>query len=225
MSSFTLSNSFMHLGSAMSLETWTLYLVAVLILTASPGPSSLLCMTKGVTQGFRIGVYTALGSLTAITIILTLSFTGLGLVIASSELTFNIIKYTGAAYLIYLGFKAILSKEQEYQLGEEQETPEQAPVKHYISGFIVGSSNPKAILFFTALFPQFIDPNAPLLAQYIIFTATFMVMEFSWLAIYALLGAKSSNWLFAKGRAKLFNRVTGGVFIGAGTLLSTASKA
>ena len=82
MSSFTLSNSFMHLGSAMSLETWTLYLVAILILTASPGPSSLLCMTKGVTQGFRIGVYTALGSLTAITIILTLSFTGLGLVIA-----------------------------------------------------------------------------------------------------------------------------------------------
>ncbi|WP_418114298.1 LysE family translocator [Vibrio scophthalmi] len=209
----------------MSLETWTLYLVAVLILTASPGPSSLLCMTKGVTQGFRMGVYTALGSLTAITIILTLSFTGLGLVIASSELTFNIIKYTGAAYLIYLGIKAILSKEQEYQLGEEQETPEQAPVKHYISGFIVGSSNPKAILFFTALFPQFIDPNAPLLAQYIIFTATFMIMEFSWLAIYALLGAKSSNWLFAKGRAKLFNRVTGGVFIGAGTLLSTASKA
>lgn len=225
MSSFTLSNSFMHLGSAMSLETWTLYLVAVLILTASPGPSSLLCMTKGVTQGFRMGVYTALGSLTAITVILTLSFTGLGLVIASSELTFNIIKYTGAAYLIYLGIKAILSKEQEYQLGEEQETPEQAPVKHYISGFIVGSSNPKAILFFTALFPQFIDPNAPLLAQYIIFTATFMIMEFSWLAIYALLGAKSSNWLFAKGRAKLFNRVTGGVFIGAGTLLSTASKA
>ena len=225
MSSFTLSNSFMHLGSAMSLETWTLYLVAVLILTASPGPSSLLCMTQGVTQGFRIGVYTALGSLTAITIILTLSFTGLGLVIASSELTFNIIKYTGAAYLIYLGIKAILSKEQEYQLGEEQETPEQEPVKHYISGFIVGSSNPKAILFFTALFPQFIDPNAPLLAQYIIFTATFMIMEFSWLAIYALLGAKSSNWLFAKGRAKLFNRVTGGVFIGAGTLLSTASKA
>ncbi|EGU31231.1 LysE family transporter [Vibrio scophthalmi LMG 19158] len=225
MSSFTLSNSFMHLGSAMSLETWTLYLVAVLILTASPGPSSLLCMTKGVTQGFRMGVYTALGSLTAITVILTLSFTGLGLVIASSELTFNIIKYTGAAYLIYLGIKAISSKEQEYQLGEEQETPEQAPVKHYISGFIVGSSNPKAILFFTALFPQFIDPNAPLLAQYIIFTATFMIMEFSWLAIYALLGAKSSNWLFAKGRAKLFNRVTGGVFIGAGTLLSTASKA
>ncbi|MFA0413911.1 LysE family translocator [Vibrio renipiscarius] len=209
----------------MSLETWLLYLVAILILTASPGPSSLLCMTKGVTQGFRIGVYTALGSLTAITIILTLSFTGLGLIITSSELTFNIIKYTGAAYLIYLGIKAILAKQRDYQLDEGQERQVQAPVKHFISGFIVGSSNPKAILFFTALFPQFIDPSAPLLAQYFIFTATFMIMEFSWLAIYALLGAKSSNWLFAKGRAKLFNRITGGVFIGAGTLLSTASKA
>ncbi|WP_039948552.1 LysE family translocator [Vibrio ichthyoenteri] len=209
----------------MSLDTWALYFVAILILTASPGPSSLLCMTKGVTHGFRIGIYTALGSLVAITIILTLSFTGLGLIIASSELTFNIIKYTGAAYLIYLGIKAFASKEREYQLQEDASDSVQAPLKHFFSGFIVGSSNPKAILFFTALFPQFIDPTAPLLAQYLIFTATFMLMEFSWLAVYAKLGAKSSNWLFAKGRAKLFNRITGGVFIGAGTLLSTASKA
>lgn len=224
-SSSALTENALTIGSAMSLETWALYFVAILILTASPGPSSLLCMTKGVTQGFRVGIYTALGSLAAITIILTLSFTGLGLIIASSELTFNIIKYTGAAYLIYLGIKALLSKEREYQLEEAVTDPEQAPLKHFVSGFIVGSSNPKAILFFTALFPQFIDPSSPLLSQYLIFTMTFMLMEFSWLAVYAKLGAKSSSWLFAKGRAKLFNRVTGGVFIGAGTLLSTASKA
>ena len=97
----------------MSLETWAIYFIAILILTASPGPSSLLCMTKGVTQGFKVGLFTALGSLTAITIILTLSFTGLGLVIGSSELVFNVIKYVGAAYLIYLGLRAIFSKEEE----------------------------------------------------------------------------------------------------------------
>ncbi len=210
---------------SMSLETWALYFVAILILTASPGPSSLLCMTKGVTQGFRVGVFTALGSLSAITIILTLSFTGLGLIIASSELVFNVIKYVGAAYLIYLGIRAIMSREEDYQLQQSQTGQEQSLLKHYVSGFIVGSSNPKAILFFTALFPQFISPEQSLLSQYIIFTATFIVMEFSWLAIYAFLGAKSSNWLFARGRAKVFNRVTGGVFIGAGTVLSTATKA
>ncbi|MDE1294453.1 LysE family translocator, partial [Vibrio aestuarianus] len=73
----------------MTLETWIVYAFAILILTASPGPSSLLCMTKGVTHGMRGALFTALGSLTAITIILSLSFTGLGVLIASSELIFN----------------------------------------------------------------------------------------------------------------------------------------
>ncbi|MEZ9609542.1 LysE family translocator [Vibrio cyclitrophicus] len=213
----------------MSFDTWIYYLLAVLILTASPGPSSLLCMTKGVQSGFKLSIFTALGSLTAITGILTLSFTGLGVIIASSELVFNIIKWTGAAYLIYLGWKSLRSSQQDYdklsnQKADSQSVKESA-VKHYVSGFIVGASNPKAILFFTALFPQFIDPSIALLPQFAVFALTFAVMELSWLLVYAYLGAKSSNWLFAKGRAKVFNRVTGGVFIGAGALLSTTSRA
>ncbi|MGV2840050.1 LysE family translocator [Vibrio cyclitrophicus] len=213
----------------MSFDTWIYYLLAVLILTASPGPSSLLCMTKGVQSGFKLSIFTALGSLTAITGILTLSFTGLGVIIASSELVFNIIKWTGAAYLIYLGWKSLRSSQQDYdklsnQKADSQSVKESA-AKHYVSGFIVGASNPKAILFFTALFPQFIDPSIALLPQFAVFALTFAVMELSWLLVYAYLGAKSSNWLFAKGRAKVFNRVTGGVFIGAGVLLSTTSRA
>lgn len=208
----------------MNLETWIVYFFAVLILTASPGPSSLLCMTKGVTTGFKGALFTALGSLTAITGVLTLSFTGLGVIIASSELVFNIIKWCGAAYLAYLGYKALTSKEQNYEMSEALVVPTSA-VKHYVSGFIVGASNPKAILFFTALFPQFIDAQATLLPQYAIFTITFMVMELSWLLIYGYLGTKSSNWIFAKGRAQMFNRLTGGVFIGAGALLATTSRA
>ena len=74
----------------MQLDTWIYYTLAILVLTASPGPSSLLCLSKGVSNGFRHAFATALGSLTAITIILTLSFTGLGVVIASSELVFNL---------------------------------------------------------------------------------------------------------------------------------------
>lgn len=213
----------------MSFDTWIYYLLAVLILTASPGPSSLLCMTKGVQSGFKLSIFTALGSLTAITGILTLSFTGLGVIIASSEVVFNVIKWTGAAYLIFLGWKSLRSSQQDYdQLpGQESESKvvRESILSHYVSGFIVGASNPKAILFFTALFPQFIDPSLALLPQFAVFASTFAVMELSWLLVYAYLGAKSSNWLFAKGRAKVFNRVTGGVFIGAGALLSTTSRA
>ncbi|MDR9825542.1 LysE family translocator [Vibrio sp. FNV 38] len=210
----------------MTLQTWMLYLVAVFILTASPGPSSLLCMTRAVTGGMKVGVATALGSLTAIMGILTFSFTGLGLMIASSELVFNLIKWAGAAYLIYLGCKALLSKQACYESNQSASQESNRSVfKHFFSGFIVGASNPKAILFFTALFPQFIELQHGLFVQYLIFAITFMIMELSWLLIYAYMGVKSSGWVFAKGRARMFNRLTGGVFIGAGVLLSTASKA
>ncbi|MET2850269.1 LysE family translocator [Vibrio owensii] len=207
----------------MQLDTWIYYTLAILVLTASPGPSSLLCLSKGVSSGFRHAFMTALGSLAAITIILTLSFTGLGVVIASSELVFNIIKWCGAAYLVWLGIQALRSKQTDFS----QAKPEQAASDYlsaFASGFIVGSSNPKAIVFFTALFPQFIDPSASLFTQYIIFASTFVVSELSWLTFYGLLGVKTSDWLFAKGRAKLFNRLTGGVFISAGVALSTAHR-
>ena len=207
----------------MQLDTWIYYTLAILVLTASPGPSSLLCLSKGVSSGFRHAFITALGSLVAVTIILTLSFTGLGVVIASSELVFNIIKWCGAAYLVWLGIQALRSKQTDFS----QAKPEQASSDYlsaFTSGFIVGSSNPKAIVFFTALFPQFIDPSASLFTQYIIFASTFVVFELSWLTFYGLLGVETSDWLFAKGRAKLFNRLTGGVFISAGVALSTAHR-
>lgn len=208
----------------MSIETWLIYALAVLVLTASPGPSSLLCMTKGVTSGWRKAFMTALGSLSAITCIMTLSFTGLGVVIASSELIFNLVKWCGAGYLAYLGFKALTSKQDDYQMASGQSVSSAGFGAHYLSGLVVGASNPKAILFFSALFPQFIQPQAPLLSQYLIFASTFMIMELSWLCFYAYLGAKSSTWILAKGRARLFNRLTGGVFIGAGAWLTSVSR-
>ncbi|EHH1027182.1 LysE family translocator [Vibrio parahaemolyticus] len=207
----------------MQLDTWIYYTLAILVLTASPGPSSLLCLSKGVSSGFRLALTTALGSLSAITIILTLSFTGLGVVIASSEFVFNIIKWCGAAYLIWLGIQAFRSKQNDFSKSDSA-LVSTSHVSAYTSGFIVGSSNPKAIIFFTALFPQFIDPTASLLIQYAIFAGTFVVFELSWLTFYALLGVKTSNWLFEAGRAKLFNRLTGGVFISAGVMLSTANR-
>jgi len=208
----------------MELQIWIYYALAILILTASPGPSVLLCITKSVTQGFKIAVYTAFGSLLAIIGIMTLSFTGLGLVIASSELIFTIIKYIGAIYLIYLGYKTFTSKEEDFTFEKNSYVGKKEKLSSFLNGFIVGASNPKAIIFFTALFPQFINTSSSLLIQYLIFVTTFAVMELSWLLFYAYLGNKSSKWFLQKGRAKLFNKVTGGIFIGAGAILSTTNR-
>lgn len=209
----------------MSFEVWFYYLIAILVLTASPGPSVLLCLTKSVTLGFRSSFFSAIGSLTAIFIILSLSFTGLGLIVAESEIAFNAIKWCGAAYLIYLGYKAITSKQGSYEIQSNTSEVLSNWSSHYISGFIVGASNPKAIVFFTALFPQFINPEGSMVLQYLIFASTFIVLELFWLLLYSYMGLRSSRWLLKEGRAKVFNRITGGVFISAGLLLSNTSKA
>lgn len=208
----------------MTYSNWLIYVLAVLILTASPGPSVLLCVSKSVSHGFRNAFITALGSLIAIITIMTLSFTGLGVVIATSDIAFTFIKWGGAAYLIYLGIQALRSKTDNFVLSESSSSPKDM-LSHWLSGFIVGASNPKAIVFFTALFPQFIDTQSSLLPQYLILAATFAVMELFWLSFYAGIARRSSEWLTRPGRAKRFNQITGGVFIGAGLLLSSTSRA
>lgn len=210
----------------MDVQLWFYYLLAILVLTASPGPTVLLCMTRSVTRGFRASLYAALGSLTAIYLILTLSFTGLGVVIAQSEAIFTAIKWLGSAYLIYLGIRALMSKHRSFDaLDVEDDSGRGTAWSDYASGFLVGASNPKAIVFFTALFPQFINPAESLLLQYAVLASTFVVLECFWLMLYSYLGRRSSAWLMKEGRAQWFNRITGGVFVSAGLLLSNTSRA
>jgi len=209
----------------MNFDTWVIYALAVLILSASPGPSILLCMTKSVTEGFRASLFSVFGALLALVMIMTLSFTGLGVIITSSEILFDVVKWAGAAYLVYLGYKAFTSSEHTYHLAKQDgKLTKSSGLKLFVSGFLVGASNPKAIVFFTALFPQFINQNETLPLQYLIFVSTFTVTELSWLLLYAYFGSKSSAWLTKKGRARTFNKVTGSIFMGAGVLLSTTSK-
>lgn len=92
----------------MELQLWIYYLLAILILTATPGPNILLGVTTSVSSGFKSSLYTILGGVSATVGIMTLSYTGLGIIVASSQFLFDIIKYAGAVYLIYLGYKAIL---------------------------------------------------------------------------------------------------------------------
>ncbi|WP_292658344.1 LysE family translocator [Nitratifractor sp.] len=208
----------------MDFQLWMYYTIAIMILTASPGPTVLLCVTKSANQGYRYAIYSAFGSLLAIIGIITLSFTGLGIVIASSDVIFSIVKYVGALYLIYLGYKSLTSKQESFHFYKDKGTNQKERFLSFLSGFVVGASNPKAIVFFVALFPQFINTDNSLLIQYFIFVTTFAILELSWLLFYIYLGHKSSSWFLKKGRAKFFNRITGGVFIGAGVLLSTSSK-
>ncbi len=209
----------------MTLETWFYYLLTMLVLTSTPGPSVLFSVSNSLNGGVKKAFFGALGGTSAITIIMTLSFTGMGVVVMTSEVLFNIIKWAGVAYLIYLGLSAILSKDESFLVDDSKnQLKTQSRKATFLSGFMVGASNPKAILFFTALFPQFINPTVALWPQFLILSITFIIFEMTWLMLYAYFASKALPWLQVKGRAKMVNRITGSLFVGAGALLATTSR-
>jgi threonine/homoserine/homoserine lactone efflux protein len=134
---------------------------------------------------------------------------------------FDALRLAGAAYLAYLGVQGWRTKVAEPEVGSAAAEREIAIPKHlYRQGLLVAASNPKAILFAAAFFPQFLDPLAPKLPQFSILLATFAVIEVSWYLVYALSGHKLSHYLRQARVMRIFNRVTGGVFIGFAALMA-----
>jgi threonine/homoserine/homoserine lactone efflux protein len=208
----------------MTISTWLLYVAAVFVLTVTPGPSVLMCISTSVNFGVRKAMLAALGSTTAIVGIMALSALGLGAAWAASDTLFTLLKWLGAAYLAYLGITSLFSKATEISVGGAVGGATVSHQKIYGQGFLVGASNPKALLFFGALFPQFITPSAPQLPQFLLLGATFIVFEILWLTIYSLTAAKAKHWLQQPRRATLFNRATGAVFLIAAGLLATSRR-
>src|SRR5699024_11816192 len=138
-------------------------------------------------------------------------------IIASSLWLFQAIRWLGAGYLIYLGIKIWRSTPEEVGT-EEMETSGQSRKALFRKGFLVGISNPKIIIFFASFFPQFINPGDPQLQKMIILGVTFVCMEFSWQLLYAGGGNKISGWINTAKRKKLIDRLSGSLFVAAGTL-------
>ena len=207
----------------MTIATWLLYVAAVLVLTVTPGPSVLMCVSTSVNLGVRKALIASLGSTTAITGIMVLSALGLGSALAASETLFTAIKWLGAAYLAYLGVKSLCSAQSDIAVSGAIQSSTSGRV--FRQGFLVGASNPKALLFFGALFPQFIVPGAPQMPQFLVLGATFIFFELGWLTMYACSASKAKRWLQQPRRARLFNRATGGVFLLAAAVLAGSKRA
>jgi len=215
----------------MSLSTYLLYLAAVALLVLSPGPTMLMCMTHSLQHGPRKALAAAAGSVTAVLGTMLLSALGLGALLAASETAFWVLKAAGAAYLIWLGIKTFRSRATVFDaLPEQQGKGAKAlatPRAHklFVQGLIVGGSNPKALLFFTAFFPQFLDPAAAWAPQFAILASTFVAFEFTVLTLCALGVARLAPVLRSGTRMRWFNRVCGGLFTLMGTLLLATRRA
>lgn len=209
----------------MTTETLLIYLTLVLAVTSTPGPAVLFIMSNTLSHGWEKSIIIALGNILGLLFVGIISVTGLGIIVQSSEYVFNIIKYAGAMYLIYLGIKLILKKEFTLKNIENKNLHINISSKKvFLQAFIVAISNPKVIVFLTALFPQFIIIENDLIPQFSILIAIYMFSSFLCLMIYALLAYRAKNWLNKESRVRVMNRTSGTIFIGFGTLLALSTN-
>ena len=201
----------------MTLTTYLLYVAAVVLLIVTPGPTMLMCMTNAVNHGTRRAMTSVAGAVTAVLGVMLLSAMGLGALLSASETAFTALKVAGAAYLIWLGVKTFRSEVAAINLGDA--APGRRGRSFYAQGFLVGASNPKAILFFAAFFPQFLDPAHPIAPQFAILALTFMAFEFTVLTLCALGVARLAPVLRTSSVVRWINRVSGGLFTLMGGLL------
>ena len=209
----------------MTIQSWLMYLILVLVATSTPGPAVLFIVTNSTLYGWKKAIFAAIGNIVGLFLLGIIAVTGLGAILQASEILFGLVKYAGAAYLIYLGLKIIFQRSSDFNSIKDRLAPEDVSSKKiFLQALAVALSNPKAIVFLTALFPQFIVINKALIPQFSVLIATLMFFSFFFLMSYALLTHRAKNWMTNSNRMKAVNRISGSIFIGFGLLLATSSN-
>jgi len=197
----------------MSFETWLAFAAASTVLLVIPGPTILLVVSYALGQGWRtalpMAIGVALGDFTA----MTFSLLGLGALLAASATLFTLLKWAGAAYLVWLGIKLWRAGGA---MDAKPRTDAASSLKMLSHAWLVTALNPKGITFFVAFLPQFIDPKADLFAQVGIFAATFLVLAFANAFTYALIASRARNAVRNPRTMGIVNKIGGSLLIGAG---------
>ncbi|AJG23002.1 putative amino acid efflux protein [Cupriavidus basilensis] len=200
----------------MTLATLLLFIFASAVTIATPGPTVLLALNNGSRHGVRKACWGMAGALAADVILVVTVAAGLGAVIAASEHAFEAIKWFGAAYLAYVGWKMLRAGKMPLTAQTVRQTePDTAAARGRVlfsRSFLVALTNPKALLFISAFLPQFIDTSAALLPQYAILTLAQCLLNLAVMLVYAALGARIVHAFRGDGMRWL-NRLSGGTLI------------
>ena len=209
----------------MTLHTWWLFLAAVFLLSGTPGPNMLHILSRSVDMGMKRSIAAMAGCLMAVVTVLSASAAGLTTLLLALPGAFEILRYCGVAYLLYLGIKAWRSEVAPVDIGEGELPRGLSPIALFRGGFAIGISNPKLILFAAAFLPQFVNPASPQAPQFAILVVSFAAVECGWYLVYAAGGHSLSRSLARPAIRRVFNRVTGAIFIGFGAILLKAKAA
>lgn len=204
----------------MTSQTLLAFAAIATLAIASPGPAVLLSLRNGATLGPRSVTWSALGNICGVCCLSIAAICGLGVVLESSAMLFGVVKLAGALYLFYVGIRHLRSTKPMAPVQTDSEVNTAAtPFQLYREGFLIAITNPKAVLFFTALFPQFIDAQASVLPQFLVLTGIFMTISYASHLGYGLVASRARGVLVRPFFATWLNRIVGVVFVSFGVLL------
>ena len=206
----------------MELGTWLTYFAATIVLSLSPGPGVFSSISSGMHHGFRLGVWNGIGMQFANLFIAIGVSLGLGALLLASETLFTIVKWLGVIYLVYLGISTWRAPAKTF---EEDKTDTGTTVREvFMHGFFVNATNPKGIIFFAAILPQFVDVAHPQLPQYAIFAGTTFAVDVVVMAGYTALASRVLKVMRDPSQIRFVNRTIGGAFIAAGVALASLRR-
>lgn len=196
----------------MELHNYYLYFSISLLASISIGPSVILAASNGVNFGRKKALAGVFGHVSAVMILALISASGLGLILMTSELAFSLIKYAGAGYLVYIGV-AIWRSKGQWAFADKNG---QIPAKRVLfkQSLLLGLSNPKALVFFSALFPQFIQPEQAILPQFLLLAGTSLCNAFVFTSVYVAVAFRFRHYFLSAIGQRWVGKITGGVFIG-----------
>jgi threonine/homoserine/homoserine lactone efflux protein len=208
----------------MTWHTWWLFLVTETALSLSPGPAVLLVVSQGLRRGGRSSVFSSCGILSANALYFAISAAGLGAAILTSYQLFSLIRWVGAAYLVWLGLRAIFGSDSRFLPEANGASPFASNRRLFTNGFLLQAANPKALVFFAAILPQFVTPAQPMAVQFALLGVTSVVAEFFVLLGYGVLAGRASELARQPRFAKTADRLAGVLLLGAAAGLAGVQR-
>ncbi|MEZ5788635.1 MAG: LysE family translocator [Xanthobacteraceae bacterium] len=203
----------------MNLDLFFAFLLMTVVLIITPGPVVTLVIATGATDGVCAALLTVFGTTLGNALLIGAVAFGLNFVLASSALLFDLIRYAGAAYLVWLGIGLWRKAGRD----PAPLAPTQGRV-HMSRGFLIALSNPKTLAFFTAFLPQFVDPTLPARFQLVVMCIASVVVAGVLDSAWGVAAGLGRGWLVAPSRARLLGRISGTVLIGGGIWLSLVRR-
>jgi threonine/homoserine/homoserine lactone efflux protein len=195
------------------IENFETFFIAAIIVVITPGIDTIMVLTRSISQGKMAGIYSALGVSLGLLVHTCAATFGLSIILAKSALAFSIVKYVGAAYLIYMGYKSLTSKAEQTEIKYEN-LKTSGNLKMFYTALISDVLNPKIGIFFLAFLPQFINNTAinnPI--PYLLLGLVMFFITLIWCSILAIMGSKVSVFFNTKKASTWLNKASGVVFI------------